>query len=81
MSRETAKTRWGSHPNHERGRKPSASERAYIQLVADAHEAGAIAARRPRCGEHSIPDNYTAEERSYWLTAFRAERRRMARPT
>lgn len=70
------KKRWGSQPQKERGKKPSLSEEAYIRQCGEATAAGTLAAQDPMREERHVPRNFNEDQASYWLAAFRRERRR-----
>lgn len=74
--RAEAKKRWGSQPHKERGKKPSRSEEAYILQCEAATAAGKRCAQDPRSEERHVPRAYNEDQASYWLIAFRRERRR-----
>jgi hypothetical protein len=69
------KSRWGSQPGKERGGM-SHGELAYIRKVNLARSAGTQSAKDPRRAETHCPASYDEDQRSYWLAAFRRERRR-----
>ncbi|MEA3044610.1 MAG: hypothetical protein QOH47_2448 [Sphingomonadales bacterium] len=54
----------------------SHGELAYIRKVNLARSAGTQSAKDPRRAETHCPASYDEDQRSYWLAAFRRERRR-----